>query len=86
MKTRKLGNSGLEVSEIGLLGKGFLTVKIDGNTTFGSNDFRSTVPRLSPENQPGRRFNKRGCATQKCNSRTGCNCKDYIKYLPCKLP
>jgi aryl-alcohol dehydrogenase-like predicted oxidoreductase len=32
------------------LGKGFLTGKIDGNTTFGSNDFRSTVPRLSPEN------------------------------------
>lgn len=32
------------------LGKGFLTGKIDENTTFDSNDFRSTVPRLSPEN------------------------------------
>lgn len=32
------------------LGKGFLTGKIDENTTFGHNDFRSTVPRLNPEN------------------------------------
>lgn len=32
------------------LGKGFLTGKIDENTKFESNDFRSTVPRLSPEN------------------------------------
>ena len=32
------------------LGKGFLTGKMDQHTTFGSNDFRSTVPRLSPEN------------------------------------
>jgi aryl-alcohol dehydrogenase-like predicted oxidoreductase len=32
------------------LGKGFLTGKMNENTTFGSKDFRSTVPRLSPEN------------------------------------
>jgi aryl-alcohol dehydrogenase-like predicted oxidoreductase len=32
------------------LGKGFLTGKISENTTFDSKDFRSTVPRLSPEN------------------------------------
>ena len=32
------------------LGKGFLTGKMDRNTTFNSKDFRSTVPRLSPEN------------------------------------
>jgi aryl-alcohol dehydrogenase-like predicted oxidoreductase len=32
------------------LGKGFLTGKMDHNTTFNSKDFRSTVPRLSPEN------------------------------------
>lgn len=32
------------------LGKGFLTGKIDEKTTFGHNDFRSTVPRLNPEN------------------------------------
>jgi len=32
------------------LGKGFLTGKMDENTTFDSKDFRSTVPRLSPEN------------------------------------
>jgi aryl-alcohol dehydrogenase-like predicted oxidoreductase len=31
------------------LGKGFLTGKIDENTTFDSNDFRNTVPRFSPE-------------------------------------
>lgn len=32
------------------LGKGFLTGKINEETTFDSKDFRSTVPRLSPEN------------------------------------
>jgi aryl-alcohol dehydrogenase-like predicted oxidoreductase len=31
------------------LGKGFLTGKIDVNTTFDSSDFRNTVPRFSPE-------------------------------------
>jgi len=31
------------------LGRGFLTGKIDENTTFDSTDFRATVPRFSPE-------------------------------------
>jgi aryl-alcohol dehydrogenase-like predicted oxidoreductase len=31
------------------LGKGFLTGKIDENTKLGSNDFRSTLPRFTPE-------------------------------------
>jgi aryl-alcohol dehydrogenase-like predicted oxidoreductase len=31
------------------LGKGFLTGKMDENTTFESNDFRSTLPRFTPE-------------------------------------
>jgi aryl-alcohol dehydrogenase-like predicted oxidoreductase len=31
------------------LGKGFLTGKIDKNTTFDSSDFRSTLPRFTPE-------------------------------------
>ena len=31
------------------LGKGFLTGKLDQNTTFAKDDFRSTVPRFSPE-------------------------------------
>jgi len=31
------------------LGRGFLTGKIDGNTTFDSTDFRSTLPRFTPE-------------------------------------
>lgn len=31
------------------LGKGFLTGKIDENTKFASNDFRSTIPRFAPE-------------------------------------
>jgi aryl-alcohol dehydrogenase-like predicted oxidoreductase len=31
------------------LGRGFLTGKIDENTTFDSGDFRNTVPRFSPE-------------------------------------
>ena len=33
------------------LGKGFLTGKMDENTTFGKTDFRNTVPRLSAENR-----------------------------------
>ena len=32
------------------LGKGFLTGKIDADTKFGSDDFRSAVPRFSQEN------------------------------------
>jgi hypothetical protein len=35
----------------GLLGKGFLTGKIDENTTFDSTDFRNLVPRFTPENR-----------------------------------
>jgi aryl-alcohol dehydrogenase-like predicted oxidoreductase len=31
------------------LGKGFLTGKMDGNTKLGSSDFRSTLPRFTPE-------------------------------------
>jgi aryl-alcohol dehydrogenase-like predicted oxidoreductase len=31
------------------LGKGFLTGKIDENTSFDSNDFRNVVPRFAPE-------------------------------------
>ena len=31
------------------LGKGFLTGKIDANTTFDSSDFRNTLPRFTPE-------------------------------------
>jgi aryl-alcohol dehydrogenase-like predicted oxidoreductase len=33
------------------LGKGFLTGKIDENTSFDSTDFRNVVPRFSPENR-----------------------------------
>jgi len=33
------------------LGKGFLTGKINENTTFDKNDFRNTVPRFSEENR-----------------------------------
>jgi aryl-alcohol dehydrogenase-like predicted oxidoreductase len=33
------------------LGKGFLTGKIDHETTFDSSDFRNTVPRFAPENR-----------------------------------
>jgi aryl-alcohol dehydrogenase-like predicted oxidoreductase len=44
----------LEDLEIGFvpfspLGKGYLTGKIDENTTFDSSDFRNTVPRFTPE-------------------------------------
>lgn len=33
------------------LGKGFLTGKIDDNTTFDNSDFRNAVPRFNPENR-----------------------------------
>jgi len=33
------------------LGKGFLTGKIDENTTFDKSDFRNSVPRFTPENR-----------------------------------
>lgn len=33
------------------LGKGFLTGRIDETTTFDSADFRSSVPRFTPENR-----------------------------------
>src|SRR4051812_45667510 len=33
------------------LGKGFLTGKIDESTTFGSSDFRNSVPRFTAENR-----------------------------------
>ena len=33
------------------LGRGFLTGAIDANTTFGNADFRSGVPRFTPENR-----------------------------------
>jgi len=33
------------------LGRGFLTGKIDENTTFDSSDFRNTLPRFTPENR-----------------------------------
>jgi len=33
------------------LGKGFLTGRINENTTFAPDDFRNTIPRLSPENR-----------------------------------
>src|SRR5438874_5537404 len=36
------------------LGAGFLTGKIDANTTFSSNDFRNISPRFTPEAQIGR--------------------------------
>lgn len=33
------------------LGRGFLTGQVDARTTFDTGDFRSTVPRFSPENR-----------------------------------
>jgi aryl-alcohol dehydrogenase-like predicted oxidoreductase len=33
------------------LGRGFLTGKIDENTSFDKNDYRNTVPRFTPENR-----------------------------------
>ncbi len=33
------------------LGRGFLTGKVDETTQLGASDFRSTVPRFSPDNR-----------------------------------
>jgi aryl-alcohol dehydrogenase-like predicted oxidoreductase len=40
---------GIGFVPFGPLGKGFLTGKIDANTTFDSADFRNIVPRFTPE-------------------------------------
>ena len=40
---------GIGFVPFGPLGKGFLTGKIDENTTFDKSDFRNSVPRFSPE-------------------------------------
>jgi aryl-alcohol dehydrogenase-like predicted oxidoreductase len=42
---------GIGFVPFGPLGKGFLTGKIDENTTFDSADFRNVVPRFTPENR-----------------------------------
>ena len=42
---------GIGFVPFGPLGKGFLTGKIDENTTFEKTDFRNTVPRFSEENR-----------------------------------
>jgi aryl-alcohol dehydrogenase-like predicted oxidoreductase len=42
---------GIGFVPFGPLGKGFLTGRIDENTTFDSSDFRNTVPRFSAENR-----------------------------------
>ena len=42
---------GIGFVPFGPLGKGFLTGKIDENTTFDSMDFRNVVPRFTPENR-----------------------------------
>jgi aryl-alcohol dehydrogenase-like predicted oxidoreductase len=46
-----LGELGIGFVPFSPLGKGFLTGKINENTTFDKTDFRNTVPRLSPENR-----------------------------------
>jgi len=40
---------GIGLVPYSLLGKGFLTGKINANTTFDSSDFRNTLPRFTPE-------------------------------------
>ena len=44
-----LGELGIGFVPYSPLGKGFLTGKIDENTSFDSSDFRNTVPRFTPE-------------------------------------
>jgi len=45
------------------LGKGFLTGKIDENTTFDSSDFRNIVPRFTPENRKANQAMRPGRAS-----------------------
>jgi len=47
-----LGELGIGFVPFSPLGKGFLTGKIDENTTFDSSDFRNTIPRFNPESSP----------------------------------
>src|SRR5438874_3519084 len=49
-----LGELGIGFVPFSPLGSGFLTGKIDANTTFSSNDFRNISPRFTPEAQIGR--------------------------------
>jgi len=44
-----LGELGIGLVPYSPLGKGFLTGKIDENATFDSSDFRSSLPRFTPE-------------------------------------
>jgi aryl-alcohol dehydrogenase-like predicted oxidoreductase len=46
-----LADLGIGLVPFSPLGKGFLTGAIDANTKFGSDDFRSTVPRLDAEHR-----------------------------------
>jgi aryl-alcohol dehydrogenase-like predicted oxidoreductase len=46
-----LGELGIGFVPFSPLGKGFLTGKIDENTSFDKNDFRNIVPRFSEENR-----------------------------------
>jgi aryl-alcohol dehydrogenase-like predicted oxidoreductase len=45
-----LGELGIGFVPFSPLGRGFLAGGVDANTTFDSSDFRSSIPRLSPEN------------------------------------
>jgi aryl-alcohol dehydrogenase-like predicted oxidoreductase len=44
-----LGELGIGLVAYSPLGKGFLTGKMDETTTFGDNDFRSKLPRFTPD-------------------------------------
>lgn len=46
---------GIGLVPYSLLGKGFLTGKIDSSTEFAEDDFCNTVPRLKPENREANR-------------------------------
>jgi len=46
-----LEDLGIGLVPFGPLGKGFLTGKIDEDTTFEDSDFRNTVPRFDPNNR-----------------------------------
>ncbi len=64
------------------LGKGYLTGKIDENTTFDSTDFRNTVPRFAPE---ARKANRAlvDCSTTSLKAQEGDARPDRTRLAAC---
>ncbi len=67
------------------LGKGFLTGKIDENTSFDKTDFRNTVPRFSEENRKANQVLVDLLAT-KANKQNATNAQIALAWLLAQKP